>query len=239
MKIKKRSNAVRVPPLKKAIRIKRNPSDVESTVSKAIENVKNVLKKKRESIKAVKPVSTPKAKEPRRNEVRSKKRVQERPKIIRKREPRGVVYIGHIPHGFYEEQMSEYFKQFGRVTRVRLVRSRNSGRSCGYGYVEFAVPEVAKIAAETMNNYLMCDRLLKATYIPVEKQHPGFFAGKSWSKEIYPKAINRKEVTRIRNGNIKRREHKSFVQSTKDKLSNLEKKMKEQGFDMEFIPIDN
>lgn len=38
---------------------------------------------------------------------------------------RGIVYLGHIPHGFYEEQMTEYFTQFGKVTRVRVVRSRN------------------------------------------------------------------------------------------------------------------
>lgn len=45
MKIKKKSNAVRVPPLKKAIKVKRKSSDIEeeSTVSKAIENVKKVL----------------------------------------------------------------------------------------------------------------------------------------------------------------------------------------------------
>jgi hypothetical protein len=26
-----------------------------------------------------------------------------------------VVYLGHIPHGFYEEQMKGYFSQFGDV----------------------------------------------------------------------------------------------------------------------------
>lgn len=48
MKIKKRSNAIRVPPLKKAIKIKRKSSEEEeSTVSKAIENIKKVLKVRR------------------------------------------------------------------------------------------------------------------------------------------------------------------------------------------------
>lgn len=37
---------------------------------------------------------------------------------------KGIVYIGHIPHGFYEEQMKKYFKQFGKVTRVRVARSK-------------------------------------------------------------------------------------------------------------------
>lgn len=44
-------------------------------------------------------------------------------------EPSGVVRIGHIPHGFYEEAMNGFFKQFGDVIRVRISRSKKSGRS--------------------------------------------------------------------------------------------------------------
>lgn len=36
----------------------------------------------------------------------------------------GAVYLGHIPHGFYEKEMSSYFSQFGEVTRVKLFRSK-------------------------------------------------------------------------------------------------------------------
>lgn len=43
-------------------------------------------------------------------------------------EPSGVVYIGHIPHGFYEEAMNGFFKQFGDVIRVRISRSKKSAR---------------------------------------------------------------------------------------------------------------
>ena len=35
----------------------------------------------------------------------------------------GVIYIGHIPHGFYEIQMKEYFSQFGTVTHVKVSRN--------------------------------------------------------------------------------------------------------------------
>ncbi|CAM9424318.1 unnamed protein product, partial [Sphacelaria rigidula] len=45
-----------------------------------------------------------------------------------KDEPSGVIYIGHIPHGFYEEAMNGFFGQFGDVVRVRLSRSKKSGR---------------------------------------------------------------------------------------------------------------
>lgn len=43
-------------------------------------------------------------------------------------EPSGVVYVGHIPHGFYEEAMNGFFKQFGDVIRVRISRSKKSAR---------------------------------------------------------------------------------------------------------------
>ena len=37
---------------------------------------------------------------------------------------RGVVYLGRIPHGFYEKQMMGFFSQFGTVTRLRLSRNK-------------------------------------------------------------------------------------------------------------------
>lgn len=41
-------------------------------------------------------------------------------------EDRGVVYIKHIPHGFYEKEMYDYFRQFGKVTAIKLPRSKVS-----------------------------------------------------------------------------------------------------------------
>jgi nucleolar protein 15 len=36
----------------------------------------------------------------------------------------GVVYLGRVPHGFYEEEMESYFAQFGQVCRLRLSRNK-------------------------------------------------------------------------------------------------------------------
>ena len=35
---------------------------------------------------------------------------------------RAVIYISHIPHGFYEKAMRAFFGQFGTVTNLRLGR---------------------------------------------------------------------------------------------------------------------
>ena len=37
---------------------------------------------------------------------------------------KGVLYVGRIPYGFFEEQLKQYFSQFGEVTRIRLSRNK-------------------------------------------------------------------------------------------------------------------
>mmetsp|Transcript_39857 Transcript_39857/g.64638 ORF Transcript_39857/g.64638 Transcript_39857/m.64638 type:complete len:409 (+) Transcript_39857:85-1311(+) len=87
----------------------------------------------------------------------------------------GVMYIGHIPHGFYEDQMRGFFSQFGDINHLRLSRSQKTGRSRGYAFIEFKSHEVAEIVAETMNNYLLYGRLLVCKVVPPEKVHPLVF----------------------------------------------------------------
>ncbi|XP_055851086.1 MKI67 FHA domain-interacting nucleolar phosphoprotein [Episyrphus balteatus] len=88
---------------------------------------------------------------------------------------RGVVCIRHLPHGFFEEQLKSYFEQFGTVTRLRLARSTRTGGSKGFAFVEFEYPQVAEVAAQTMDNYLMFQKLVKAQYIPPEQQNYNYF----------------------------------------------------------------
>ena len=43
----------------------------------------------------------------------------------------GVVYIGHLPHGFYENELTGYFSQFGTIKRVRVSRNKKVGLKSG------------------------------------------------------------------------------------------------------------
>ena len=92
-----------------------------------------------------------------------------------KHKKRGVVYIKHLPHGFYEDQLRGFFSQFGEITRLRLARSTKTLNSKGYAFIEFRYPEVAEIAADSMNNYLMFKNIIKTRYIqPSEIRHDYF-----------------------------------------------------------------
>ncbi|XP_047356294.1 MKI67 FHA domain-interacting nucleolar phosphoprotein-like [Vespa velutina] len=227
MKVKNKTNTLRDKALKKAVRnkTKATRNSGESTLRKAVKNVKEVFEKKQIEDRSKK------------DNLKESFTVKAAKKKWEFKSSRGLIYLGHIPHGFFEDQMKDYFSQFGRVTKVRLVRSSKTGISRGYGYVEFQYPDVAKIAAETMNNYLMCGRLLKATYIPPEKQHIGFFVGKSWTKTRYPKVINRRKITIIRNSIISDDKHKLYTKKSLRNLTKLEEKLKENGINLKFNSI--
>ena len=98
-----------------------------------------------------------------------------------------VIYIGHIPHGFYEDQMKEYFSQFGKVTRIRLSRNKKTGKSKHYAFVEFGNAEVAEIAARAMNGYMMFTQRLDTHIMKEEDLHPELFKGANQKFKVLPR----------------------------------------------------
>ncbi len=100
---------------------------------------------------------------------------QRRSKVTPTPDDAGVVYLGHIPHGFYEEEMRAFFAQFGAVTRLRLARNKRSGKSKHYAFIEFKHREVGEVVAKAMNNYLMFSKVLVAKLMAPADVHPETF----------------------------------------------------------------
>lgn len=100
----------------------------------------------------------------------------EKQKASEEDEP-GTLYIGRIPHGFYEPQMKSYFSQFGDITRLRMARNRRTGAGKHFAFVEFASAEVARTVAGTMDNYLMFGHILRVKFIPKEQVHAELWKG--------------------------------------------------------------
>jgi nucleolar protein 15 len=106
---------------------------------------------------------------------KSKKQLQ-KTKEITKDKP-GVVYVGRIPHGFYEHEMMEYFKQFGTILKLRLSRNRRSGASKHFAWIQFESAAVAEIVAKTMDNYLLFNHILKVKIVPDEQVPKNLWKG--------------------------------------------------------------
>lgn len=161
-----------------------------------------------------------------------KKKVQEAKKNKSGKDSRldpGVIYVGHLPRGLFEPQLKSYFEQFGKVLRLRLSRSKKTGGSKGYAFVEYDCDEVAKIVAETMNNYLMGERLIKCHVIPPEKVHEKLFVGsqRKFKKPTQP------AVARYNKAHTEE-EIKKMTQKLLRKESKLRKRLAEKGIDYDF-----
>ncbi|XP_037095251.1 MKI67 FHA domain-interacting nucleolar phosphoprotein [Syngnathus acus] len=158
-----------------------------------------------------------------------KKKVKEVKKFKGNRLTPGVVYVGHLPLGLFEPQLRDYFEQFGTVLRLRLSRSKKTGGSKGYAFVEFDCDEVAKIVAETMNNYLMGERLIKCHVIPPETLHEKLFAGsqRTFKKPSKP-AVARYNMERTSDQVSK------MTNKLLHKEGKLRKRLAAQGIDYDF-----
>ena len=116
-----------------------------------------------------------------------------------------VLYIGHVLHGFYEQQMRGYFSQFGEVTRLRLSRNKKTGKSKHYAFVEFKHPEVAQIVAESMNGYLLFESVLKVRTMTEAECHPEMWKGANRSSSRCPGRRRRRTSTTGRGARMSKR----------------------------------
>lgn len=89
----------------------------------------------------------------------------------------GVVYVGRVPHGFYEHEMRQYFSQFGPISRLRLSRNKRTGASKHFAFVEFAEESTAEVVSKTMDNYLLFGHVLRCKVVPPERVHEDLWKG--------------------------------------------------------------
>ncbi|KAK2525887.1 Nifk [Columba guinea] len=141
----------------------------------------------------------------------------------------GVVYVGHLPRGLCEPQIYEYFQQFGTVTRLRLSRSKKTGASKGYGFIEFESDDVAKIVADTMNNYLFSERLLKCQFMSPERVHENLFKNSN-RRFLKPSQPAVRRYNKIRSLVQKAKMTKRLLQKEK----RLRKRLAEKGLNYDF-----
>lgn len=142
----------------------------------------------------------------------------------------GYVYIGRIPHGFYEHQMRAYFSQFGTITRLRLSRNRTTGHSKHFAFLEFQSEEVAKIVAATMDNYLLFGHILKVKLVPQEQLHPDTFKGANKRFVPVPWAkIQGRQLAMPKERGVWEKK----IEKEKEKRSKKAEKLKDIGYEFE------
>ncbi|KAI5285519.1 hypothetical protein KEM54_000511 [Ascosphaera aggregata] len=159
-----------------------------------------------------------------------KRKLKNKKKELVEQEEPGVVYVGRIPHGFYEHEMRAYFSQFGEIKRLRLSRNRKTGHSKHFAFIEFAATSVAKVVADTMNNYLMFGHILKCKYVPQEQVHPQLWKGAN--KRFKKTPWNDIERRRLEKPKSRDQWTKKIAQETKRRTRQAER-LKAIGYDFQ------
>jgi nucleolar protein 15 len=142
-----------------------------------------------------------------------------------------VVYLGHLPYGFFEEQLEDYFSQFGRVVNLRLARNRTTAKSKHFAFVEFENQETAAIVAQAMNGYFLFGRTLVCQVVPPEKLHPDTFrhANRKWQATPW-RDVARKRHNKSRTVSEQASRSKGLVRAEEAKR----KQLMELGIDYDF-----
>jgi len=58
------------------------------------------------------------------------------------------LYIGNLSYEVTSEQLTELFSKAGKITDTMVITDKNTGRSKGFGFIEFASEEEAQGAIE-------------------------------------------------------------------------------------------
>jgi len=71
-----------------------------------------------------------------------------------------TLYVGNLPFSATEEEIREFFAQYGKVRSVKLVNDRETGRPRGFGFVEMGDGD-ADAAIEATNGAQFGGRSLR------------------------------------------------------------------------------
>jgi nucleolar protein 15 len=149
-------------------------------------------------------------------------------------EDRGVLFIGRLPHGFYEDQLKAYFSQFGNVTRLRVSRNKKTGKSKHYGFIEFDSSSVAQIVSDTMDNYLIMGHILRCKLIPKDQVHPELWVGANRKWRAVPSdRLTRVEHNKPRTTLEQMRANKRLLKRQNER----KRKLEQAGIKYDFEPV--
>ena len=61
------------------------------------------------------------------------------------------LFVGNLPHAVTDSQLKTLFEEHGAVASARVIMDRDSGRSKGFGFVEYDDDAAAQSAVRAMN----------------------------------------------------------------------------------------
>lgn len=72
-----------------------------------------------------------------------------------------TVFVANVPYLVKPERVRAILSEAGPIARFHMVPARQKDRHTGYGFCEFATPEAAETARQTLNGRMIGENLLQ------------------------------------------------------------------------------
>ena len=91
------------------------------------------------------------------------------------------IYVGNISYQVTEEDLTEVFSEYGKVTRVQVPMDRETGRQRGFAFVEMETEEEETAAIAALDGAEWMSRTIKVNKArPRENRNNNNRSGGNW-----------------------------------------------------------
>ncbi|MFZ3230923.1 MAG: RNA-binding protein [Pseudobdellovibrio sp.] len=82
------------------------------------------------------------------------------------------LYVGNLSFSVTDDELNQAFVSFGNIVSARVVMDRMSGRSKGFGFVEFEDDQAADEAINKMNDQTIGGRPVRVSEAKPQEDRP-------------------------------------------------------------------
>ncbi len=82
------------------------------------------------------------------------------------------LFVGGLPFSTTDEELQQFFAQSGTVASAVVIKDRDSGRSKGFGFVEFESDDEGKAAEQGLNGKELGGRTITVSQARPRTERP-------------------------------------------------------------------
>jgi len=82
------------------------------------------------------------------------------------------IYVGNLSYEATEEDIQQAFEEFGQVSKVTIIKDRETGNARGFGFVEMTTDSEGHAAIENLNGREVKGRQLKVSEAKPRAERP-------------------------------------------------------------------
>ena len=83
------------------------------------------------------------------------------------------IYVSNLSFSVQDEDLREFFVEYGEVTSAKVITDKFTGKSRGFGFVEMSDDEAAKKAIAELDQATVDNRTIRVMEAKPKEEKPG------------------------------------------------------------------